>query len=229
MKLLSCLYLPAILLLSACASTDTTLSQAKDGLKDLAKQVKSVIDPGAAQYDLHPGITETELNQLFAKYPYDIKRKFSQQYPRVALTVLEAPKNHNAENYLWTEKGCFKLSAVVWDTKTKSRNIPPFHVCIPRDIVSRVAMKSASDWEGSTGFFAISQESTGLIRTNGPIPPQTPMPNDMPHQRYFVGPDIDISTLDGNMFAMTLYHLGFNWAIGEDRRVWFVSFPVAQK
>ena len=215
--------------LSGCASTHDGLEQAKSGLQDVAKQVRQVLDPGAAAADLHPGIQETELNQIFAKYPYDVKKSFNQQFPRVSITVLEAPKVHHEVTAYTSHRACFKLSAVVWDTRTKSRNIPNFYVCLPRDLVPNLAMRPAEGWIGSTGFFVMNQEHTGLNRTDGPVPPKSPIPNDLAHQRYFENEYLEIGTVDGRMFAMTLYHMGFNWSIHEDRRVWFKSFPVSAK
>jgi hypothetical protein len=85
-------------------------------------------------------VRDTMLYHLFDKYPYDTKKPFAVQYPRVALTIITAPPNHAEHDVIQytggrlPAYGCFTLSAKVWSSAKQSQTVGPFHWCSPQDL-----------------------------------------------------------------------------------------------
>jgi hypothetical protein len=87
-----------------------------------------------------PGVQDTMLYRLFDKYPYDTKKPFAIQYPRVALTIVSAPPNHaqlqqrDFGGGFIPGDGCWTVRAKVWSSANASQNVGPFQWCSPRDL-----------------------------------------------------------------------------------------------
>ena len=89
-----------------------------------------------------PGVhvKDTILYRLFDKSPYDTKKPFASQYPRVALTVVSSPPNHSQKmgfDYgggFMPGNGCFTLRAKVWSSAKTSQDVGPFQWCVPQDL-----------------------------------------------------------------------------------------------
>jgi hypothetical protein len=85
-------------------------------------------------------VRDTMLYHLFDKYPYDTKKAFAAQYPRVALTIITAPPNHaEAQQREYTggslpQYGCWTLRAKVWSSAKQSQIVGPFNWCSPQDL-----------------------------------------------------------------------------------------------
>ena len=96
--------------------------------------------PPAAPVQAGVSVKDTPLYHLFDKYPYDTKKPFAVQYPRVALTVVSAPPNHSQtqrQDYgggFVPRDGCFTLRAKLWSSATESQDVGPFQWCSPRDL-----------------------------------------------------------------------------------------------
>src|ERR1700679_42240 len=79
-----------------------------------------------------PHVKDTVLYRLFDQYPYDTKKPFALQYPRVALTVVSAPPNHaqlqqhDFGGGFIPGNGCWTLRAKVWSDAKTSQDVGPF-------------------------------------------------------------------------------------------------------
>lgn len=177
---------------------------------------------------------DTALYGLYYKYPYDENLPFEQQFPRVALTVLDAPPTQSDKSSLFRTKSCWKLRAKIWSSRTSSQDVEAFHWCTPRDIAGELPLEGADIW------FSIGQpskdicktcfkyENTGNLRTEGPVPPRTSIPFDLRHQKFWQSSGFGIRQMNGLMLASLLYHMGFDWSVVDDRRVWVVEFIQAR-
>ena len=85
-------------------------------------------------------VRDTMLYHLFDNYPYDTKKPFAAQYPRVALTIITAPPNHSEGRQFeyaggsLPKYGCWTLRAKVWSSTRQSQTVGPFHWCSPQDL-----------------------------------------------------------------------------------------------
>ena len=171
---------------------------------------------------------DTELYGLFIKHPYDTRLSFEQQFPRVALVVLDAPRNHTKPYGLSMHRACWKLRAKLWRRRDQSKDIETFHWCSPHDIATDVPLSGGNQWflvDSAKGQF----ENTGNQRTPGPVPPFSAVPLDLRHQKFWQSERFGPHTMDGVMLLSLLYHMGFDWSILEDRRVWVVEFAQARR
>jgi hypothetical protein len=152
---------------------------------------------------------------------------------------------------VYPKPGCFTLRAKVWSSKTESQDVGPFQWCSPRDVppppeaaplgsergrqrgtanrlglVAGVAGDSLLQWIDGAYMYAISEETTHSVRTDGPIPPDKPMPDDPAHTRYFgsYAGGFSTQTGDGAMVLLMLNAMDFDMNVHPDRRVWIVSF-----
>jgi hypothetical protein len=171
---------------------------------------------------------DTELYGIFLKYPYDTRLSFEQQFPRVALFVLDAPRNHTKPYGVSTHKACWKLRAKLWRRRDQSKDIESFHWCSPNDIATDVPLSGAAYWF-SGGIPGFAFENTGNQRAPGPVPPFSAVPTDLRHQKFWQSAVFGPHTMDGVMLLSLLYHMGFDWSILEDRRVWVVEFAQARR
>lgn len=163
----------------------------------------------------------TKLNGLFSRYPYDTTKPFDQQFPRVALTVIDAPQGHYLEVHNVRTRVCWKLRAKIWFSVSTSQNVESFHWCNPDDIAIGVPLKGADIWFN----LPKSGTHTGNKRTDGFVPPEHPVPQDLRHQKLWRSADhFNTGTLNGQMLASLLYFMGFDWSCTEDRRVWVIEF-----
>lgn len=196
------------------------LSEAAGAVKNFEKTLSGDTTP-----ESYVSIKDTALHGLFSS-PNN-----SETFPRVAITVLESPPFHaemlpmgrNEQH----ERGCFKLSAVLWRTEKDREDVPEFLWCSHRDIAYGVPMSDVSRW-GSYPLMPTSpfeKGNTGRNRTDGPGVPETAIPNDLRHQTYFGGSMYRSYNLF--MIGSVLYEMGFDWTYNRDKRVWFAKFNEA--
>jgi hypothetical protein len=177
------------------------------------------------------GLKGTLLDELFIDTPYDKNIDGEKQWPRVALTVHDEPTFHTKlkpSDSSDIEKGCWKLSAVIWQDQKTSKNVEPFEWCTPDHVAYGVAMSSASMWFSWSADLSYNK-TTGPKRTNGPIPPSMPIPSDVRHKRYLKNDHMSAQYYDGLMMISVLYQMGVDWSVVQDKRVWVVKFDNAYK
>jgi hypothetical protein len=199
-------------------------------LKDTRDTAVNARDADTEQKEAWAGLSfkDTELYGLFIKHPYNTTISFERQFPRVALIVLDAPRNHSKDSGVSKHKACWRLRARLWQRRDQSKDIESFHWCTPYDIATDVPLSGAYEWfavdASKTGF-----ENTGNQRTSGPVPPISAMPSDLRHQKFWQSEKFGPHTMDGVMVLSLLYHMGFDWSVLEDRRAWVVEFSQARR
>lgn len=210
----------------------TACQDASQGLSKFSSDVSEVLKQryGVATDDPQAGTTfykSSKLYGLLKSAPFDPNRAFSEQYPRVALAVHQSPPNHTEVDpqFLGIQnkglRGCYRVSAVIWSSKTKSEQIEPFAWCAPRDVAYNVPCRSYSDWVGRNGFYP-NDENTGATRTDGPVPPLYALPTEM---EATGGTYRDSMTFDGALVCTLLHDIGIDPQWGRDRRVWLKAGP----
>ena len=233
-------------LLAACssdqvASFKSSLQQITDRANGQQLQVADAGAPGQQG----PSVKDTPLYNLYANKPYDTTKPFTGQYPRVALTILAAPPTHAAltAGAGGAPPGCWTLHAKLWTNAQQSRDVGPFQWCMPRDLPSNTTTSYGNYNLMNTGlsrFGGIARwipgalahsmtDTTGNRRTEGPVPPDNPVPTDPATRRYY-GNNFQIPSVDagdGAMFESMLDVMDFDTSINADRRVWIVKFVPA--
>jgi len=188
-------------------------------------------------------LTDTDLKAIF-KNPY-IDGKPETSWPRVALTVVNSPVNHDRTGFgVAPEYGlkgardadsltashpptnddwrgsCYDLEAVKWENNVSSQKYT-FRWCAENDMVYNIPFEDV--WGRGTktmwGFDYFGEVSTGKKRTVGPNPPDSVLPDDIKHRAYIV-----MSGLDTYMIGSIMYQMGFDWLDDKDRRFWVVKF-----
>jgi hypothetical protein len=167
-------------------------------------------------------ITDTELYNIFERFPQPGGGKWA-DWPRVAVTLLEAPPwgkdKQNVHRFKFPSMGCWTYKARVWESASKSRDIPAFHYCTDQKLTVHGGDNSMiyQVWGGIVGgSSAMNQRgSTGIQRTEGPNWPDTPLPVGTRAGFAFVNQ----ATFNGTMLYMLAYDLGINFN-NEDHRLW---------
>jgi hypothetical protein len=167
---------------------------------------------------------------------YDEDQPITNQFPRVAITIIDSPPDWaitfprpRGWNF-----GCWKLTATVWESNTKSRKVPEFQLCLPQDGSDEVAFGASATWP-------VRAEKdipnlTGLKRTDGPRPPATVIPMDRAtderalarqgHQwQRAAAARLYYETPLGSLIGILRYQMGARDAGSEshDMRVWIVE------
>jgi hypothetical protein len=147
------------------------------GIKDSVKQ-------GATGKSGIPHAVDTlGLRNTFPQY--DPTKPISQQYPHVAVTVLKAPKGWMRSVVMTPgrvslisappNEYCFTLQAIVWSDALTSKTVGPFDWCSPNDVEVGLPLLYSDNAPPSMYLLA---NSTGVKRTNGPLPPLSLFPNN---------------------------------------------------
>ena len=204
---------------------------------DIKSKVSSDLGLGTSAKS---GGLPVEIEHLFLKTPYDTNRTLDTQYPRVAVTVVSAPPNHSAHfsaTSIANAKGCWKLTATVWLSKSNSKSLAPFDACMPGLIAAPTTTQSPLDpyerwWLYASMNPLPSSATTGQDRSDGPKPPESIFPTGIQYSRYFHSggaeaiPERD--SFDSWFWCAVLYHLDFDPMKRSDRRFWIVKMlPVA--
>lgn len=192
---------------------------AKDVYDTIADAVRSNRPAPEAWHGLD--FRHTELYGLFLRHePFNSNKPADEQFPRVAITVLDAPPIQS-HRFMNPTKSCWKLRAKIWLDPKEYRFVAPFNWCSPRNLLpAPVPLGSANTWFYSGG----SGANTGNQRNDGPIPPAAAVPTDLRHQTFWGFAGFDTESMNGKMFVSVLYYMGFDWTNGGDRRVWIVEF-----
>jgi hypothetical protein len=177
---------------------------------------------------------------------WDPDKSVAEQFPHVAITVLEAPggwmepyetdKAVSGRNVMASAlQPCFKLKATVWTDGQNSKGYGPFEWCSSKDEVMTYLepnyLFSLARHRKETGYI------TGVNRTEGPAPPETLLPRDRATldleakgdaQGRSVDLNLDSHTRTSLMFANVRKDLGETLTTEGDFRVWIVSIEKAQ-
>jgi len=222
----------------------TSNAQAFDLLNDIESAISTVAKDVNDQLQQNKGgskggstsngsaLEGTALKDIYLDNVFDTTKSGNNQYPRVALTVHSEPAFHNRQfptlNTGRQERGCWSVSAVIWKSAKKPEKVAPFNWCTPGNVAYGVPLSDVTYW-ALWGANLSDYKHTGNKRTNGPRPPETPVPKDVRHKRHFKENNLSPSTYNGVMFASILYHMGFDWSIKADKRVWITKFEGAYK
>jgi hypothetical protein len=200
----------------------------------------TVAQPSAAPPPMGAGIPP-ELRNIFTNAPYESSQPLAKQYPHVAFTVLSSPPNHSQTLGAQVPNGgqaaadCWVLSAIIWYKEVTSRAIDPFTVCMPAILsgTQSAALSGYDNWAlagQEMSNVRPEDQSTGISRTNGPIPPDTPFPTGARYATYYGqtgganGGYPGGTSEEGRMWAAVLYKMGLIWRNTSDRRVWVYKY-----
>ncbi len=208
------------------------LAVAHAGCRSFADRLMSNTEPTTC-----PSIKTTTLAHLFAPHPYDTSRPSTDQYPRVALTVVQCPHGHAGvmlDGISGQVPGEWVLTAKVWTSPTLSHDVGPFSVDFQNDATRGTTPPnynvSMRNWLLSGDVSStFSGDSTGNQRTQGPKPPEEGFPNDMATQRFTTVQmgHLDIRSNDAAMLSLAYAIMDFDPNVHEDRRAWVVKFSQA--
>lgn len=149
-------------------------------------QIRDFLDVGPARNE-NP-LSRHGLADIFTDF--DPAKPVDQQWPHVAITVIKTPPFHalNATDPRRSKlggvpahSGCWSLKTTVWHTAQRSET-KNFDWCFPRH-----ATLNVSGAAGNSGFIRLVNpgETTGQRFTEGPIPPESIVPLDAAHRRFF--------------------------------------------
>jgi hypothetical protein len=171
---------------------------------------------------------------------WDPQKPLSDQFPHIAITVLYAPtgwmdpyRTDKSAQGRSIVPSCFKLEAVVWSDADHSKKVGPFDWCSNKDEFLAVL---EPDYAYSLIPRRTMGYNTGVNRTEGPMPPETLIPNDratldMEAKTNPYGRSIDLnhdnSTRFAMMFANVRKDLGETLTNDGDPRVWIVVIKKA--
>jgi len=177
---------------------------------------------------------------------WDPDKSVAEQFPHVAITVLQAPGGWmepyatdtavSGRNVMASAlQPCFKLKATVWTDAQTSKAYGPFEWCSSKDEVMTYLepnyLYSLARHRRETGYI------TGVNRTEGPAPPETLLPRDRATLDLEAKGDAQGRSVDLNMdshsrialmFANVRKDLGETLTTEGDFRVWIVSIQKAQ-
>lgn len=161
---------------------------------------------------------DTALAGLFERYPY---KDTTTIWPRVAVLVEEAPRGAGSQIAEYSrgqtaQDMCWRLRATIWPDAFRSVPIAPFNWCFS-EIRFNVAYAQVPTWGvAQKSNMLLARQSTGAQRTEGPVPPYSPLPRDASGSDDF-GKQFSYSTA---MVGNVLLDMGFNYGLA-DGRVWF--------
>lgn len=163
------------------------------------------------------GVRDTGLAMLFKAHQYN---GVSTAWPRVALIVEDAPANAAGMASEYWQHGktkqdiCWRLRAKVWAGPARSEDIAPFNWCLSETRFN-VTYAGVARWGAAPKSNMMHVlATTGKERTEGPNPPNTPLPDKRTYRSQFSYATI----MTGNV----LMDMGFNYNL-PDGRVWLVD------
>lgn len=235
------------------APTLASTASAVDGgirsvLENMRKGVDAMREATKVQGPEGKRIKDTPLNNLFAKYPIDGTKPSPASrgelwYPRVALIPVTVPSHHArpfGDTSTVTQKGGFRTIAVgnvnivperlcwtykakIWDSATKSRDVPEFLYCM--DEAMPLVRVGGAQPVSVFGRFFISKTNSGSVFGVGPRQPQ-----QVASRKYIESADVHLRTygywnMIGVMTAMGIDPFDLN----EGNRVWWADSTFALK
>jgi hypothetical protein len=149
------------------------------------------------------------------------------QWPRVAITLVDAPPWHlEATRWAGGAKkapgpACWKFKAKVWDSATKSHDVEPFYLCNTRDDIKFTGGHDGIRYDiwsglvaGPSTLMSTTRGSTGIVRTEGPVYPDTPLPATVAYKRANFG-----SSWSGQVVHAVIDAMRMDYKV-EDSRLW---------
>lgn len=247
-KAIPCLFSAVSLLTCAGCQPGMTLgselqaaqSNLQSSLQQISANAGTDSDAQALQSagDGATSITQTPLYHLFTDHPYNTQASFNHQFPRVALTVTALPAQPTMIWGVYQTHGgtppnqCTTLSAKIWYSATSSADVPPFEECFPGNHpqYQGTPLHGIGDWAEQTEFYLAAEESTGNVRTAGPVPPDHPFPQGSQYQALYGNVDVDAQNVFGATMALVFLDMGFDLTVAQDRRAWVESIvPIEQQ
>lgn len=171
-----------------------------------------------SEVPFYTNIEETPLFKFLNDYPFYT----DEDWPRISITITSFPKEYQKENFNNGEERAKDLikctpiiaKAVIWQSKTKKIIVPEF-TFFPADF-RRLTISSFDTW-GLGSVKSVVLENTGYKRTEGPTPPQHPLPQTpIEHKAYF-----ETASSGRAAIADILNKIGYDSNKSGDRRVWF--------
>lgn len=178
--------------------------------------------------DYH-SVQSSEIYHFFDKHPQPGGGNFI-VWPRIAITLIDAPSWHLDDTNIriggaiggrkpYPSKGCWKFKAKIWESESISKEVQPFYHCTDDSLLipggdNAVAYEI---WSGKVGtdITRNTQGSTGIMRTEGPNFPDTPIPSTHPYRWInFAG------SFTGEVISGVLSETGIDFTAFNDHRVW---------
>lgn len=173
----------------------------------------------------------------------DPNKPVSEQFPHVAITVLNAPMGWT-DSYMTDPSAhgrsivasCFKLQAVVWSDATTSKTVGPFDWCSNHDEFMSQLEPNYLQSLRPTFTDMRSGYLTGINRTDGPAPPDKLLPDDRRTMDMWAktspqGRSVDLNNEQFSRFALMFANvrkdLGETLTSDGDARVWVVTIKKA--
>lgn len=222
-------------------STLASMPQGVEKLREVETEANKVQGPEGKR------ITDTPLHQLFAKYPNDGTKPSphfngERWFPRVALIPVTVPAEHsrpygskparqgNGVTYLQVnavdkapERMCWSYRAKIWDSATKSRDVPEFLYCMS-EAQSLVRIGGAQPTTVFSSIWA-SKTQSGSLFTTGPRQPQK-----VASSKYIESADVHLRTYGYWNMMGVMTAMGIDpYDINEGNRVWFADNKFVQR
>jgi len=193
--------------LSGCATTDmqAKLGEVKGSFNNLLTKTPTArVNEGQSKTSL----TKTKLMGILNQYPSTDGR--APEWPKIAITNLVIPAEQaTAYRGSLATNDCIVFDAVLWHDARSSEKFTGVSLCAPE------LPKRSNDFVTTWRTFPISGDISGQIRSDGPTPPYSKLPNDAVMDRWVtVGPGIYFI---GSMLTMMGYDPQFS---SDNRRFW---------
>ncbi|WGS54423.1 hypothetical protein LFL96_25765 [Paraburkholderia sp. D15] len=200
-------------LLTGCADQVATLNSS---MTNAVMSLQSRVTAPPA----NDAFSSSGLRGVFANHPLE------SGWPRVALTIDSMPPDANTSRYTWNaidggyappQGYCLTVSAVVWSSPTKSREIHGVPFCAQDIAPGQTGSTTPNILYWST-MPKTSVKNTGTRRTTGPTPPLKSFPN----HGFFVD---NITSKAAFMFDHLVETMGLDLADDpmHEYRLWVVT------
>lgn len=174
-------------------------------------------------------LASTELVNFFEKHPQPGGGR-STTWPRVAITLLDAPpwggdKLSQFNNFRFPAYGCWSFKARIWDSEKAGRELPAFHYCTDQSLKIPGGDNHAryETWSG-LALQGEKRGSTGIVRSEGPGYPDTPLPLNKRANQARLNP----VTFTGRVIEGVLYATGLDMSRFDDPRLWINFAPAVE-
>lgn len=157
-------------------------------------------------------LQDTPMYKVFEKFPV-ADTSNPPDYPKTAISIgypawLDDP---SAGMGRFKGKQCVNYAVTFWTAPGKSERYDNMVVC-----TTDLAKVSHDSLRTVWPFFGAGGQTSGQVRTEGPLPPAVPFPSDPKSQKFMQSGGVF-------MLGAILTGLGYDWNFAQDkRRVWVV-------